>query len=161
MSVSTAWKLTNSLPLSDIGNQSRFNQHGSIRDIVESPQKVVTPSVHPSPNQYLTNVESEALVQLIDTRAHNKQAMGMTSIRQYAADMKALRLHENRVTLHSRSWYYAFTRQWLQNFRELRPASREYKRANAERARDIEAFCCALKKLYEERLPSTLYMGSG
>ena len=36
-------------------------------------------------------VELEALVQLIDTRAHNHHAIGMSSIRQYAGNMRAQR----------------------------------------------------------------------
>lgn len=108
VSSTTAWKLRNSLPLSDISNLSRVNQRAVLRDIVEAPHAVITPSVHPARHQYLTNIELEALVQLIDARAHNQQAIGMSSIRQYAADMRAQRLKVARVRLPSKTWYREF-----------------------------------------------------
>ena len=149
VSPTTAWKLQKSLPLSDISNMSRLGQRAALRDIVEAPHAVVTPSVHPAPHQYLTNIEMEALVQLIDARAHNQQAVGMSSIRQYAADMRAQRLQVHRVDLPSKSWYREFAKRWLGGYRVLKPAPREFKRANAERASEIEHFFKNLKELYD------------
>lgn len=151
VAVGTAWKLKKSLPLADISNQSHVMRRATLRDIITSPQKIVTPSVHPAPHQYLTNVETEVLVQLIDTRAHNQHAIGMSGIRQYAADLRAQRLRVARVELPSRSWYYNFEQRHLkESFRPLKPAAREYKRANAERAHEIEKFFAELKKLYDK-----------
>jgi hypothetical protein len=149
-SPSTAWKMKHSLPLCDITNLSHAEMRATLRAAVESPQLVVVPSVHPAPHQYLTNIELEALVQLVDARAHNKQAIGMSAIRQYAADLRAQRLKKERVQLPSRSWYYQFERAWLKDFRRLTPTPREFKRANAERAPEIERFFEGLKRVYDE-----------
>ena len=147
---STAWLMKNSLPLHDISNMSHVAQRAALRAVVESPEKVVVPSIHHARHQYLTNVETEALVQLIDERAHNKQAIGKSSIRQYAADMRAQRLKVERVKLPSSTWYRQFERTSLQGFRRLTPAPKEHKRANAERAPDIEVFFKGLKEQYDK-----------
>lgn len=145
----TAWKLTSSLPLKDISNMSHAGKRAALHDAIESPEKMVVPSVHPAPNQYLTNVESEALVQLIDIRAHNRRAIGKSAIRQYAADLRAQRLGI-RVALPSTRWYYNFERDWLQHCRPLKPTAKEHKRASAERASEIRGFFTRLKALYDE-----------
>lgn len=147
----TAWKLKQSLPLADISNLSHAGRRAALRNIVASPQKVVTPSIHPTRKQYLTNIEIDTLVQLIDARAHNQQAIGMSGIRQYAADMRAVRLKVERVDLPSRTWYYDFEKRWLTAFRPLKPTPREYKRASAERAPEIERFFQSLRQLYDNR----------
>ena len=146
----TAWKVQKSLPLQDISNLNRVEKRVALRSIVETPEKVITPSIHPSPKQWLNNIESELLVQLVDQRAHNKQAIGMCAIRQYAADLRAMRMNVPYVRLPSKSWYRHFVDTWLKEFRTLKPTPREYKRATAEHAPTIAAWFIELKKLYDE-----------
>ena len=109
----TAWKLKNSLPLQDISNLLRTGRRAALRAIVTAPHQAVTLSIHPSLKQYLTIVEQEALVQLIDARAHNHYAIGKSGIRQFAADIRAQRLKVARCRLPSSSRYYQFERDWL------------------------------------------------
>ena len=131
-SVSTTRRLLHSLPLQDIGNLSSVGQRATLGTALEKPQEVVIPSIQHHRGCYLTNVESEALVKLIDSRAHNKQGIGMSSIRQFAADLRAQRLLLSRVALPSTTWYYDFKREWLdKDFRPLKSVAKDYKRANA------------------------------
>ena len=90
--VATAWRVRNSLPLKDISNMSFARRRAALLAAVETPEKVVIPSICSHHQLYLNNMECEALVKLIDTRAHNRQGIGMTGIRQYAADLRAQRL---------------------------------------------------------------------
>ena len=149
--LATAWRVRNSLPLEEISNMSFAGRRATLLAAVETPEKVVIPSILPHHHFYLNQVESEALVKLIDTRAHNNQGIGKTGIRQYAADLRAQRLLQPRVPLPSKSWYYEFKRLWLDDdFRPLRSKAKELKRAAAERKPEIEAWFRKLKGYYDE-----------
>ena len=160
--VATAWRVRNSLPLKDISNMSFAGRRAALLAAVETPEKVVIPSISSHHQLYLNHTECEALVKLIDTRAHNRQGIGMTGIRQYAADLRAQRLLQYRVKVPSKSWYYEFKRTWLdKDFRPLTSVAKEHKRANAERRPEMEGWFRKLKALYEEHnyIPCCIWAG--
>lgn len=134
-----------SIPLRDISNMAHTQQREMLRRVVEQPAAVLTPSVRPSNNQYLDNTEEEMLTKLIDDRARNEQAMGKSSIRQAAADIRSYRTGQEEK-LPSKTWYYDLVTRLQPGFKQVKPCAKEHKRADAERTDEIKDWFAILKE---------------
>lgn len=144
-SPATTHRAMQSIPLRDISNMAHTQQREMLRRVVEQPAAVLTPSVRPSNNQYLDNTEEEMLTKLIDDRARNEQAMGKSSIRQAAADIRSYRTGQEEK-LPSKTWYYDLVTRLQPGFKQVKPCAKEHKRADAERTDEIKDWFAILKE---------------
>jgi hypothetical protein len=141
----TAHRAMQSIPLRDISNKAHTQQREMLRRVVEQPAAALTPCLRPSNNQYLDNTEEEMLTKLIDDRARNEQAMGKSSIRQAAADIRSYRTGQVE-RLPGKTWYYDLVTRLQSGFKQVKPSAKEHKRADAERADEIKAWFAILKE---------------
>ena len=133
----TAHRAMQSVPLRDISNMAHSQQRETIRLAAVQPAAVLTPSVQPSNRQYLNNAEEEMLMEVVDDRARNEQAIGKSSIRRLAADIRSYRTGLV-ADLPSETWYYDLVNRHS-TFKQVKPSAKEHKRADAERAEEIKA----------------------